>query len=83
MQVCLHFHAIRSQKTTFVSITIIQHNVYGAQIIPKLFSQVGPGGDNEKLANLLAGVADHLCQVHLSICILIFICLLVGVGPFP
>ena len=51
-------------KTAFVSITIIQHNVYRAQIIPKLLSQVGPGGDNEKLADLLAGVADHLCQVQ-------------------
>ena len=40
-------------------------SVYSAEIIPKLLSQAGPGGDNEKLADLLAGVADHLCQVFL------------------
>ena len=36
---------------------------HSAEIDPKLLSQAGPGVDNEKLADLLAGVADHLCQV--------------------
>ena len=65
---------------------------YSAEIIPKLLSQAGPGGDNEKLADLLAGVADHLCQVffvfvfvfHVYLWICLLLCLFCWSGrPSP